>query len=79
MAPQKIEAIFKCSHPVSEIFRWEDSYQNFLVAIVMPKMEVIKQWTAEKHNANLMIKLSLIYIRKESSLIKVIFLKIQIV
>ena len=41
VAPQKIEAIFKCSHSVSEIFTWEDSYQNFLVAIVMLRWKLL--------------------------------------
>lgn len=48
IAPEKLESVFKTSHSVSEIFVWGDSYQAYLVAIIVPKMDVVKKWAAEK-------------------------------
>ena len=51
VAPEKLETVFKTSSSIAEIFVHGDSYQSFLVAIVVPKLDVLKRW-ADAHQIN---------------------------
>ena len=48
IAPEKLESVYSKCSSVAEIFVWGDSYQSFLVAIIVPKMDVLKRWASER-------------------------------
>lgn len=49
IAPEKLEGVYGKSSCVNEIFVWGDSFQAYLVGIVVPKLEIIKKWAFEKN------------------------------
>lgn len=48
IAPEKLENAFSKSPCVNEIFVWGDSLQNFLVAIVVPKIDYLRKIAEER-------------------------------
>ncbi|KAM4836660.1 long-chain-fatty-acid--CoA ligase 1 isoform 2-T3 [Thomomys bottae] len=48
IAPEKIENIYMRSEPVAQVFVHGESLQAFLVAIVVPDVEVLSSWARKK-------------------------------
>ncbi|RHZ05508.1 hypothetical protein DYB31_004804 [Aphanomyces astaci] len=48
VAAEKIENIYAKSPFVGQIFLYGDSYQSYLVAVVVPDPEVVQAWAAER-------------------------------
>jgi len=48
VAPEKIENVLTFSPWVTQIFVYGDSYQTYLVAILVPNREVVMRWAEEK-------------------------------
>ncbi|CAF4379284.1 unnamed protein product, partial [Adineta steineri] len=48
VAPEKIEDIYARSRFIGQIFVYGDSFENFLVAIIMLDDDYVKQWTIDQ-------------------------------
>jgi long-chain acyl-CoA synthetase len=50
VAPEKIEDVYARSRFISQVFVYGDSYESFLVAIVVLNNDYIKKWAANEGN-----------------------------
>ena len=50
VAPEKIEDVYARSPFISQLFVYGDSFENFLIAIVLLDEDYVKKWTAQNGN-----------------------------
>lgn len=49
IAPEKIENIIMQSNFISQAFVYGDSFQTYLVAIIVPDIDVVMKWNNDRH------------------------------